>query len=29
MKKDNRITDIEINLTNADIIVASDVHFPY
>lgn len=29
MKKDNRITDIEINLSDADIIVASDIHFPY
>ena len=29
MKKDNRITDIEINLNDADIIVASDIHFPY
>lgn len=29
MKKDDRITDIEINLTNADVIIASDIHFPY
>lgn len=29
MKKDNRITDVEITLTDADVVVASDVHFPY